>query len=129
MSLQDQVKIYSDRGVVDVPPGTLVVFGGALAISAGYAPIDGGRQPFVTINTEGLPAAHVSEDGDPLMMVDLNDSSLYDDEGDGDRSAAGADRTALDGIAEILNGGSGSAREDLDEIYELVRESGRRLNG
>lgn len=70
-----------------VDPGTLVRFGQlGIQVRADYNKPEFGRQPFVTVNTEELDPAHLyGETGTPAIAVHLNDNTLYDDEGQGNR--------------------------------------------
>lgn len=72
------------HNIITVPEGSLVYFEGVgLHIRAARNEPEFGSQPFVTINTEELPAQHVNGNGEPLIAVHLNDATLYDDEGKG----------------------------------------------
>lgn len=74
---------------VRVPEGTLVRFDGVgLQVRAGRNDPEFGSQPFVTINTEDLPPEFAHDGGMPIIDITLNDGSLYDDEGAGNKVSA-----------------------------------------
>lgn len=79
----------NERGIVHVAPGTLVLYEEVgVFVNCNFNEPEFGRQPYVSIVTEELPAEFVKPDGCPILAVSLNDAELYDDAGGGDTAPA-----------------------------------------